>query len=482
MTAPRHPSGPLPLRVVLAAGVAMSLALLGGCAGSASLKSASARPAGPATAADRAVARAEQAVQKAPQDAAPRAALGQAYLVAGRFESAATAFDDAMTLGDNSGRTALGLALAKIGAGRTREAVALLDDWRGEIPAGDLGLALALAGETARGVAVLSDAVRSGESTPKLRQNLAYAYALDGRWAEARLMAAQDVPAAELEKRMAIWALSALPDRNQDRVAGLIGAPLRNDPGQPAMLALRTDLLGEQLAAQDPSPVRSAPVEPATAVAAAVPAEGPVAELPALAEAGAPAVVEQNLAAQTAAPSPAAPSLAAPVPARVALAKPLPRPSVASAFAPLVVKPARVARASAAVAPASTVAPAIATAAGQARSGAAPRPRVAAGGTHLVQLGAFSSPQGARRAWGIFVQRTPGLASYRMTVTSATVRGKAVWRVAAAGLTGAAPASGLCSQVKASGGACFAYAAQTRAASPPGQPGRDAAGPQRARR
>lgn len=477
MTAPRHPRGPLPLRAALAAGVAMSLALLGGCAGSASLKSASARPAGPVTPADRAVARAEQAVQKAPQDAAPRAALGQAYLVAGRFQSAATAFDDAMTLGDNSGRTALGLALAKIGAGRTREAVALLDDWRGEIPAGDLGLALALAGETARGVAVLSDAVRSGESTPKLRQNLAYAYALDGRWAEARLMAAQDVPAAELEKRMAIWALSALPDRNQDRVAGLIGAPLRSDPGQPAMLALRTDPLGEQLAAQDPAPVRSAAVEPAVAVAAAAPADTPVAELPALAEAGAPAVVEQNLAAQTAAPSPAAPS-----PARAVAAKPLPRPTVASAFAPLVAKPTRVARASATVTPAPTAAPAIAAAAGPARSGAAARPRVAAGGTHLVQLGAFSSPQGARRAWGIFVQRTPGLASYRMTVTSATVRGKAVWRVAAAGLAGAAPASGLCSQVKANGGACFAYAAPTRAMPVPGQPGRDAAGPQRARR
>lgn len=475
MTAPRHPSGPLPLRAALAVGVAMSLALLGGCAGSASLKSASARPAGSATTADRAVARAEQAVQKAPQDAALRAALGQAYLVSGRFQSAATAFDDAMTLGDNSGRTALGLALAKIGAGRTREAVALLDDWRGEIPAGDLGLALALAGETARGVAVLNDAVRSGESTPKLRQNLAYAYALDGRWAEARLMAAQDVPAAELEKRMAIWALSALPDRNQDRVAGLIGAPLRNDPGQPAMLALRTDPLDEQLAAQDPAPVRSAAVAPA--VAAAVPPEASVAELPALAEAGAPAVVEQNLAAQTAAPSPASPA-----PARAVAAKPLPRPTVASAFAPLVAKPTRVAHASANGVPASTAAPAIAPAAGPARSGAAARPRVAAGGTHLVQLGAFSSPQGARRAWGIFVQRTPGLASYRMTVTPATVRGKAVWRVAAAGLAGAAPASGLCSQVKANGGACFAYAAPTRATPVPGQPGRDAAGPQRARR
>ncbi|MBC2663196.1 tetratricopeptide repeat protein [Novosphingobium flavum] len=443
MNTSREFPGPLLSRAAAAVSIAASLSILGGCAGSASPRSASAEPAASVRTADRALAKAEQAVQRAPQDAAARAALAQAYLAAGRFQSAATTFDDAMSLGDNSARTALGLALAQIGLGRQREAVALLDDWRAEIPASDLGLALALAGEPARGVAILSDAARSGESTPKLRQNLAYAYALSGRWTEARVMAAQDLPAAELDRRMAIWALSALPDRTQERVAGLIGAPLRSDPGQPAALALRSDPVGEQLAAQSARPL---PAAPAPVAATALAQAGD--ELPATPATAESVAVTQNLAAQTDQP------VAEPA------GKALPRPSVASAFARLTPKPARPAR------PALMAAAAVS----------------AVRGTHLVQLGAFSSKQGARRAWGIFVQRTPHLASFRMTITQANVRGKQLWRVAAAGLNGSGAASGLCSQVKSGGGACFAYATPLRPTAVPVLPGRDLSGPQRARR
>ena len=192
------------IRLPLAAGSALAFSLLAGCTGQGAIHSASAASADRAFAAnatrsERAVAKAEAAVAKAPQDATARADLGRVYLAAGRFESAATALTDAMTLGDASGKTALSLALARIGAGQPGAAVALLDEHRGDIPAGDLGLALALAGESSRGVAILADAVRGGENTPKLRQNLAYAYALDGRWAEAKVMAAQDVPADQLE-------------------------------------------------------------------------------------------------------------------------------------------------------------------------------------------------------------------------------------------------------------------------------------------
>jgi len=443
MNTSREFPGPLLSRAAAAVSIAASLSILGGCAGSASPRSASAEPAASVRTADRALAKAEQAVQRAPQDAAARAALAQAYLAAGRFQSAATTFDDAMSLGDNSARTALGLALAQIGLGRQREAVALLDDWRAEIPASDLGLALALAGEPARGVAILSDAARSGESTPKLRQNLAYAYALSGRWTEARVMAAQDLPAAELDRRMAIWALSALPDRTQERVAGLIGAPLRSDPGQPAALALRSDPVGEQLAAQSARPL---PAAPAPVAATALAQAGD--ELPATPATAESVAVTQNLAAQT------------DQPAAEPAGKALPRPSVASAFARLTPKPARPAR------PALMAAAAVS----------------AVRGTHLVQLGAFSSKQGARRAWGIFVQRTPHLASFRMTITQANVRGKQLWRVAAAGLNGSGAASGLCSQVKSGGGACFAYATPLRPTAVPVLPGRDLSGPQRARR
>lgn len=454
-------------RLALLAGASLVAGLVSGCSGAQGIRSASAAlpqaPVGAVQAkADKAVARAEAAVAKAPQDAAARAALGTAYLAAGRFASAATALDDAMSLGDNSGRTALALALAKTGAGRPREAVALLDEWRAEIPASDLGLALALAGETSRGVAILADAVRAGENSPKLRQNLAYAYALDGRWGDAKLMAAQDVPADQLDKRLAFWALSMLPDRNVDRVASLIGAPVRLlDPGQPAALALQVapGQPREQFATQ-----ASAPEAPAVA------AVEPSGELAPLAVAAAPSVVSANLAVQQQA---AAPARFAPAAAPVAARAPAPakvRRSVAEAFAaqpdlptPFVkAAPARRARA---VHVATMVKPVVA-------------------GSHFVQLGAFASEAGARRAWGIYTRHDPSLAAFRMTITPATVKGKAVWRVAAGGLGGRMAANTLCAQVKAGGGACFAYAgpALAPARAVPGVPAAQGAGPQRARR
>ena len=233
---------------------AIAVATLAGCTGSAHL--AKAGTYGERDAArgkqsgEKGIASAERAVSRSPQNASLRAGLGLAYLQAGRFASATSAFDDAMRLGDNSPRTALSLALAKVGAGRGREAIAILDDWRDSIPASDLGLALALAGESTRGVAILTDALRGGQNTPKLRQNLAYAYALDGRWREARTMMAQDVPADEIDRRISDWAMQGRPEDAQKRVASLLGAPMRNDPGLPQNLAL-TDTSGvEQLAAE----------------------------------------------------------------------------------------------------------------------------------------------------------------------------------------------------------------------------------------
>ena len=165
----------------LAVNTALAAALVAGCAGIGSLALAESGPKGSDKAA-KMVAGAEDAVRKSPQDAALRAALGRAYLAAGRFESAADAFGEAAELGDSSASVALSFALAQIGEGRLNDAIATLGQNRDQIPAGDYGLALALAGETSRGVAVLEDALRAGENTPKLRQNLAYAYALDGRW------------------------------------------------------------------------------------------------------------------------------------------------------------------------------------------------------------------------------------------------------------------------------------------------------------
>jgi len=448
-------------RLALLAGASLAAGLVSGCSGAHAIRSASAampeRTGAAEVKADKAVVRAEAAVAKAPDQAVTRAALGKAYLAAGRFGSAATALSDAMTLGDNSGSTALSLALAQIGCGQQRQAVALLDQWRDEIPASDLGLALALAGETSRGVAILADAVRSGESTAKLRQNLAYAYALDGRWTDAKLMAAQDVPGDQLDKRMAYWALSMLPSRNVDRVAALIGAPIRlTDPGQPAALALTTSSeVRPQMAVQQVAPVP------------AIESSGELAPVSAPAQTG---TVAANITAQQAAATAARPAVtvhrtvaeafAGSEPVSAVMARPAPVRTAAAA--PRRARPLHVA----------TVVKPVAQ------------------GTHFVQLGAFSTEQGARRAWGIYTGRNPGLAAFRMTITPATVKGRQVYRVAAGGLGGNMAANTLCGRVKASGGECFAYGTASRfaplKAAPAALNPRMAAamptGPQRARR
>lgn len=413
---------------------------------------------------DKAISLSEAVVQASPRDPAYRALLGHAYLRAGRFESAATAFDDAMQLGDNSARTALALALASAALGQNGDAVAILNDWRDAIPASDLGLALALAGETGRGVAVLGDALRGGDASAKVRQNLAYAYALDGRWREARLMAAQDVPADQINARIAGWAVMGKPEDGQKRVAALLGVPLRGDPGQPAVLALNAGSQTEQLAAE----ASAAAAQVAVATAAPAPVEQPVAEAPAPIAPVVALASNDVVAAPVAAPAyeqssvtvidgiryvsnpvvqavPAAALRAAPV--RTAT---LTAPRRAYKSAPIRVEFSKI-----------------------------PVARTVAKPTHLVQLGSFASAQGARRGWGVYAARTPSLKNYKMTIIPVVVRGKNYWRVAASGFD-ARGATGLCSTLKSRGGMCFAYAAPRAVSAPALAMGMS--GPARARR
>lgn len=396
---------------------------------------------------EKAVSKVERRVEKSPQDVSLRIELANAYLAAGRFESAVDSFGDAQTLGDRSVRTALSLALAHIATGQNRQAVALLDEWRESIPAGDLGLAMALAGETSRGVAILSDALRNGDDSPKLRQNLAYAYALDGRWREARVMAAQDVPADKLDERISSWARSGREDDYRTRVASLLHVPMRSDSGQPQHLALSTGNVD------------------AVAVAAA-PASIPSGELPPEDDASSFWVAEA-VKPEMAAPAPATPS-----PVYVASNEPEPgqfdqafaaepqesQSRVSFVSQPVVQSvPARSAsaepvRASRKV---SSVHGLVQTHA--AASGVAVRPDNPEECIHLVQLGSFSTAANADRAWRIFVSRNPELKNFDKTITKANVRGKTYYRVAAAGFD-KRNAMTLCSAVKGKGYGCIAYA------------------------
>ncbi|MGZ3172589.1 MAG: tetratricopeptide repeat protein [Croceibacterium sp.] len=382
-----------------------------------------------------AVEHAEAAVLAEPRNASYRAMLASAYLDAGRFASAESTFNDAMKLGDNSTRTALSLALALDGQGKYQQAAALLSDWESQIAPADLGLAYALSAKPDRGVEVLSNAIRNGENTPKMRQNLAYAYALAGRWKEARIMASQDVPANQVGDRMEEWAQMAQPTAWQTRVAALIGAPAGvADAGQPAQLALANNPGVEQLATE-----ATAAASPATALAAndtpvATPQPAAHEELPPVGDAAPQLAVANYPAPKTAEPSDFQAAFASVAPAGGSIAQ------VTQDAMRFVSQPA------------------VQTAA--VRHGAAPRYASAAkqsAGSHLVQLGSFASAQGARRAWGIYSKRYPELSNHQMVISEAVVGGKHYWRVSAAGF-GLASSQAMCGRVKSSGEGCFAYA------------------------
>lgn len=411
---------------------------LTGCAGkvapTAAMSAAQAEAAIARGKGDKAVAAAEAAVLAAPQEGATRALLGAAYIEAGRFASAAAALSDAMELGDTSGRTVLTYSLTLSALGRYAEAQTVLAKHERDLDAADYGLAITLAGSPQQGVEVLSNALKYGENTPKLRQNLAYAFALKGDWRSARLVAAQDLSADQVDARLGEWAQMSLPQMSIQRVAALLGVTAKADSGQPAELALANFKTPNQLAAEDGATDAAPAATPAVA-GAAVADNG--FELPAADAIDTEVPASLRMAQAEAAPAPVAVSstpaapgiaLAAPVveraPTRVAVAAPKP-----AAKKPVVAKPSLASKAAFVRKP----------------------------GAYSVQLGSYASASGASDAWTRFQKRHPALKGAERVVTRAVVNGKTYYRVAAAGFDRAS-AAGFCGLVRMGGGGCLAYA------------------------
>ncbi len=420
--------------VTLAVTTALATSALGGCtttaAPRADMSAGKAQIALAKGQADKALSHAESAVLAEPRNASYRAMLGAAYMEAGRFHSAATSFADARSLGDDSPRTALSMALAQIAAGDARSAHALLTEYRDDLDFADLGLALALAGDANQGVHILSNAIRSGHNDAKTRQNLAYAFALKGDWRSARVMAAEDVPGDQINNRIAEWASTVAPEDFHRRMAKLLEVPVVGDSGQPAQLALANTPSTQQMVAEAAAemPVaapEAAPVKiPAPAMAMTMTNPNAPRELP-------------PLASQTFAPQ-AAPASAQARPANFSDAFVAPAPSAAAAASPRAVSQ-----------PAVEKAPARTAARGPVRRG-----------DHMIQLGSFSTKEQAQRAIGVYAKRYANLDRYDMVISEARVNGKTYWRVAA-GDMGKSEARSICSGVKARGYGCIAYAAAT---------------------
>ena len=208
----------------------------------------------------------ESAVEYRPNDATFRTLLGNIYLASGRYASAERSYHDALTLAAPDPQVVLKYALVQIGQGKNNEALAMLSEAQSLLDPADLGLALALAGRASDAVAVLEPAARSRGADARLRQNLAFAFALGGDWDQARLVAAQDLTPGQVETRIAEWMTMAKPGQSSAQVAAFIGIQPVADPGQPVRLALAKPASSTRQAAA-PAPLAAAPV----AIAAVAP-------------------------------------------------------------------------------------------------------------------------------------------------------------------------------------------------------------------
>ena len=361
---------------------------------------------------------AERAVANTPSDASFRALLGNAYFAGGRFASAESAYKDSLSLNSGQPQLVLKLALVQIAQGKSGEALAALEAARHQIDPSDYGLALALAGQPQMAVAILDQAARNVGADARVRQNLALALALQGDWVAARTIAAQDVPADQLDARVQQWMVFAKPARASDQVAALTGVtPVAADPGQPVQLAL----------------VRQAE-QPRQAAAQPAPAPAPVVEaMPVGEQAAAPALAEYVPPPQAA--EPVAIAAAEPVPAPAAEA-PKPRAKRTTAKAPAV-KPGLSPRAASQMHKASF-------------------PKVARGNSKsVVQLGAYNSRGFVGVAWSDFAKKYPALRGYSPATARFESAKGTVYRLSVQGFASDSAARDFCVALKQAGASCF---------------------------
>ncbi|WP_373488167.1 SPOR domain-containing protein [Blastomonas sp.] len=400
----------------------------------------------------KALVSAEAAVAADPRNATLRRLLANTYLAEGRFASARQSFDDALALGDTTAQTVISLALMHVADGRGSAAQSLLEQHRGIIPAGDFGLAMSLAGDTGTGVQVLTDEVRRGGDSAKVRQNLAFAYALDGRWREAQVMAGQDLDPKVAQDRIAVWARIAHPQAHVQRVASVLGVtPAEFDAGQPVRLALANnpsmaelvdDIGRDAQALAQVTPVATAELPPVEYAASATVA--PVAEPVAPQQTK---FVSREMVQALPGNYRTAPVRRASRTAPVQLASRAPvvasRAPVAASRTPIVEH----------VSFEKAVVPASRTAAAPVVTKAAFKP--VSGGAFAVQLGVFSNTGNADRAWAAYSGKHQDLAAFSRVTVPAKVGARTLHRLTANGFADERSARAMCAKVRASGGECI---------------------------
>lgn len=365
---------------------------------------------------DSALGLAEAAVAASPRNPSFRMVLGRTYLQSGRFQSAASSFADALALDPSRGDAVLSLVLARIGAGDTEGGRALLAAQGELIQTGDRGLAMALVGDIETAIPLLEAAVRAGGADAKTRQNLAYSYALAGRWPEAKLMASYDLDPATLSARIMEWSRLTRDGQPTAQVAALLGVSPAVDAGVPARLALNTPQIQKAPAVE----VALAPPPPARMIEQASPTVGS-------------ALTEANVD-----PADSGTSFAPLAP----VVQPLPTATPVAALTAKPIAPTIVA-AMPSTALASPAAP---------RLVMLPRPT---GGRFAVQIGAFDSLGVAQSSWNRAARRIGMLRDYTPSTATVVSGGAVLHRLSLSGFASRSDAARVCETLRARGGTCF---------------------------
>lgn len=345
---------------------------------------------------------AEAAVAANPDNASYRQILGRAYAANGRFASAETALSDAMTLGNGDARTIVTLALVQVGLGKPEAARTLLSAHTDTVPAADYGLAIAMAGDPQEGVRLLTQAIHDPSATARTRQNLAYAYALAGRWKDARVMAGEDLAPLEAMQRITQWAMIAEPSMAPQRVAAFMGVtPDASDAGLPVALALA------------PKAANAAPMALAEAARTEAPSTAWAETAPVEVTAVEPALMAEAAVEARSVPAP--------------MIRAEPTPVRSNAGSPIVTlqKAAYIRRV--ATAPSNWV----------------------------VQVGAYDNAAVAREKWQEMATISSRIAAFPVLTSTATVNGRAYYRLALSGLGNRADAMALCKAIRLQRGQCF---------------------------
>ena len=145
-----------------------------------------------------------------PRNMGLRAFYGRALLKAGRVVQAEGVFRAMIAGGQRDWKTYSDLGSALAGQGRYSQARAqyqraLSVSLGNPRVINNIAMSLILEGNPARAETMLRGAMATprGRKVPRIRQNLALAVGLQGRFKEARYIASQDLPPAEVEANLA---------------------------------------------------------------------------------------------------------------------------------------------------------------------------------------------------------------------------------------------------------------------------------------